>query len=50
MLTERDRRRGPHILVRMFVDHLLQLIGSKTDLVDKNMVVDGTRSTLDGGV
>lgn len=34
----------------MLVDHLLQLIGVETNLVDENMVVHRTRGALNGRV
>jgi hypothetical protein len=50
ILTEGDRSRGSHVLVRELIDHLLQVRNWNLGLVLKNMVVNRASSTLNGRV
>lgn len=49
-LTERDWGGGAHVLVRVLIYHLLEVVGVELGLVKKDMIVDRTSSALNGRV
>lgn len=46
LLTERDRCSRTHVLVRMLVKHLLELVTSNSAVVHQHMIMGRSRCTL----
>lgn len=50
VLTERYGGGGAHVLVAVIVDQALELVDIALSLVHDDLIVDGTSSTLNGGM